>query len=877
MTVDAQVAADGSNTQTLHIEVRAGNDAGALQVSQTSIPYDATGQEIAVVDAHTLKADGKTLLVDATAIYDQASSGQGASIVTGQRAKLIVFPQFTVGDTAVYTVKITTRRPNFENQFVYGEVFPRTNSYGQVRETITAPKNFPLYVESHDVAFGRQEDGAKVTYSWHYAAPNPVKEEASTLSPLDHMPRFFVSSFKDYAQLGRAYAALKEPKRIVTPKIRALADEITTGISDPKAQTEKLYEWVSEHIRYVAIELGTGSFVPHDVDAIVGNGYGDCKDHDLLLQALLKAKGIEAQSILINGDSSYEVTSVPTFTSLNHVITFVPQFNLYLDSSVALAPFGILPLQEYGKPMVVASAISPGLSKMPLLQPGVAKISVKTVAILDKGGVLSGTTTTTASGPYAISLRQIGLGIQILGPTAATRLMESLGYNHPSGSFTQNSPIGFAPEYTISATFKALGWEDNLSGKSSFFIPGGLRLFGLSGDNVMGPFDPGNMKPGESTLCFSAEQSEDLSLKVPAGYQFLGLPNNVRVETPNLLFVAQWSLVGDTLSVHRDFTSKIDRPQCSGVIRSQSASALKKISDSYLANVSFAKQDHNGGDAATSASLPFYNSGSSHLNAGRYELAIADFDKAIALKADDFYYYSARGASYSNLHQYGRAIEDFNQAITLKRDDPGVYSLRAFAREALGQHDLAITDYSSAIALKPDDAQAYSGRGVAYFKSKQRVSAIADFDRATVLDPDGPGAVNAYFFRGLVQADSRPELAITDLDKAIALKPDAVNAYRLRGNVKIMLRQYAAAIADFDKSLALQPENIDVLNERGFAHFEAKDYKQAIVDYDKVIAQKPNLALALFYRGGAKTKLGQKKEGEQDIAAAIKLEPSLGK
>src|SRR5882757_8896373 len=72
MTVDTQVAGDGGSTQTLHIEVRAGNDAGALQVSQTSIPYDATGQEIAIVEAHTLKADGKTLPVDATAIYDQA-------------------------------------------------------------------------------------------------------------------------------------------------------------------------------------------------------------------------------------------------------------------------------------------------------------------------------------------------------------------------------------------------------------------------------------------------------------------------------------------------------------------------------------------------------------------------------------------------------------------------------------------------------------------------------------------------------------------------------------------------------------------------------------------------------------------------------------
>ncbi|HET7083301.1 MAG TPA: tetratricopeptide repeat protein [Rhizomicrobium sp.] len=877
LTTDFQVAADGSNTQTIHTEVLAGNDAGALRLSQTSISYDSAAQEISVIDAHTLKADGKTLPVDGTAIYDQPPPGLDPSMVTSLRAKLIVFPQFTAGDIAVYTVQIKTKRPNFENQFFYGDVFPRTGAYEDVRETVTAPKTFPLYVESHDVDFRQRDDGANVTYSWHYSAPKPIAEEPVTLSPLDHTPRFFASSFKDYAQLGRAYAALTEPRRVVTPKIRALADEVTAGTSDQKAQAQKLYEWVISHIRYVAIELGTGSFVPHDVDAIIANGYGDCKDHDILLQTLLKAKGIEAESILVNGSGLYAMTSVPTFTILDHVITFVPQFNLYLDSSIAVAPFGILPMQEYGKSMVVASAASPGLGKMPLLQPGVAKVTVKTVSILDKDGTLSGTTTTTASGPYAITLRQVGLGIQAVGPTAATRVLESLGYTQPSGSFIQESPKSFTPEYTISSTFKTLGWEDNLAGKSRFSMPGGLRLFALTGDNVMGPFDPGNMKPGEPTACFSASQSEDLSLKAPPGHQFLGLPNNVRVETPNILFTAQWSLVGDTLSVHRDFSSKIDQPLCSGIVRTQSAAALKEISDSYNVSIAFAKRDRDGGDAVANAALPFFNNGFSHLNAGRYELAIADFDKAIALKPDDFYSYDARGDAYAKLGQYVQAIENFDQAIKLKKDLPATYSSRGFAHEALGQHDLAIADFSRAIALKPDDARFYGGRAEAYRVSGQQAASLADFEKVIALDPNGPAAASAFYFHGLAQAESRPELAIADLDKSIALKPDAAISYQVRGTAKAYLRQYPGALADFDKALALKPDDIDTLSNRGGVNFAAKNYKQAIADYDRVIAQKPDSSWALFYRGGAKNKLGQKKEGEADIAAAIKLNPSLGK
>jgi hypothetical protein len=42
-----------------------------------------------------------------------------------------------------------------------------------------------------------------------------------------------------------------------------------------------------------------------------------------------------------------------------------------------------------------------------------------------------------------------------------------------------------------------------------------------------------------------------------------------------------------------------------------------------------------------------------------------------------------------------------------------------------------------------------------------------------------------------------------------------------------------------------------------------------------VIAKRPDASNAYLYRGDAKTKLGQKKEGDQDIAIATKLDPSL--
>ena len=68
----------------MHIEARAANQAGVQQLGQVSIAYDMTEEDIMVVEAHTLKPDGKTIPVDASAIYDQAAPGQ-AGLMVSQR------------------------------------------------------------------------------------------------------------------------------------------------------------------------------------------------------------------------------------------------------------------------------------------------------------------------------------------------------------------------------------------------------------------------------------------------------------------------------------------------------------------------------------------------------------------------------------------------------------------------------------------------------------------------------------------------------------------------------------------------------------------------------------------------------------------------
>ncbi|MFI5002278.1 MAG: tetratricopeptide repeat protein, partial [Reyranellales bacterium] len=84
-----------------------------------------------------------------------------------------------------------------------------------------------------------------------------------------------------------------------------------------------------------------------------------------------------------------------------------------------------------------------------------------------------------------------------------------------------------------------------------------------------------------------------------------------------------------------------------------------------------------------------------------------------------------------------------------------------------------------------------------------------------------------------------------------------------------------AALADCDKALKLMPTNLDVRDTRGFMYMKLGDPAIAIVDYNAALDVDPNRAISLFGRGMAKIKMGQKKEGEADQAAARALNPAV--
>ena len=206
-----------------------------------------------------------------------------------------IMPDVAGGDVLSLTWRRTILSPQFGGQFAQTNLFSRFVAWDDAEVSVSLPAGMTLNTESHGPEHTEADEDGRHVHHWHWNAP-ALASDPAVLSPLDRAPRIFASTFQDWSAFSRTYAGLFAPKAAVTPSLQALADQVAAGAADKREEAQRLYEWVSRRVRWVAIYVGDGAFVPHAADQVLANGYGDCKDQVALLVALLRARGIAARA-----------------------------------------------------------------------------------------------------------------------------------------------------------------------------------------------------------------------------------------------------------------------------------------------------------------------------------------------------------------------------------------------------------------------------------------------------------------------------------------------------------------------------------------------------------------------------------------------------
>ncbi|HEY2915401.1 MAG TPA: tetratricopeptide repeat protein [Candidatus Angelobacter sp.] len=247
--------------------------------------------------------------------------------------------------------------------------------------------------------------------------------------------------------------------------------------------------------------------------------------------------------------------------------------------------------------------------------------------------------------------------------------------------------------------------------------------------------------------------------------------------------------------------------------------------------------------------------------------------------------YFLRGNAYQEKKDYEHAIADYDESLRLVPGIAVVLKHRGWTHADEGNYDQSIDDLEQFLRLQGNDPQVtevlvivYTNRGLGYGKSNDYDRAIQDFSKALALKPD---FIEAMRNRGVDEAKKGDlDQAINDFEHTLRLSPHDSRAtdglfvtYNARAKRFAEVGDYSHAIEDCNKSLGLHPDNPGVLTIRGAFELEQHDYDHALQDFDQSLRQDPKQVGALLGRGAAHYEKHQFDEALRDYDEALRLAP----
>ena len=451
----------------------------------------------------------------------------------------VVFPDVDVGDVVALKYRLTTTQPLYPRRLSIAQDFSVSGAYDDVRVLIDEPVSMKSrhVVRAMTESVTTQGDRRLLSLRWSH--PLPERSERTNWSVVDPEaePGFEYSTFTSWAEVGTAYGMRAYAKAVVTPRIRALADKITAGETDPRRQAIALYEWVARTITYAGNCVGIGGVVPRDLDVVIDNRQGDCKDHATLLQALLAARGIESQQALVNAGSVFKLAALPLAQQVNHVIDYIPSLDLFLDSTSDATPFGMLPQADQGKPVLMANGAS-----TPTRTPAVARDSDRQDVVMTgevhEDGSLDATVKVTLDGQPAAAMRAAFRRADVSeSDRFVKQALKSMGFE---GDGTVNYPDPQPLEATFSYEVRFHASEAlNLPGSGALWIspwfPVPINLPSIGHQAV-------DKSPAVDSTCSGGLLVEHYDLALPASMQILSMPEGAHVESPFLRYDSRYRL-----------------------------------------------------------------------------------------------------------------------------------------------------------------------------------------------------------------------------------------------------------------------------------------------------------------------------------------------
>ena len=744
-----------------------------------------------------------------------------------------------VGDILDMAYTLTRRDPVMRGHSQGFEVLPPFGVASRVRVRVLWP--------SSKAVQWRETDGAppaKITHSAEetelvaeatdYSAPKPPSGAPDKFGDLAQLE---FSDFHGWADVSALLAPLYAKAEVLsaTSPIRLEAQKIRAASADPKTRAAAALRLVQDQVRYTFIGMNLGGYTPADADLTWSRRFGDCKGKTVLLVALLRELGIEAEPVLVSTGLGDGLDQRRPMLFFDHVIAraHIGAKDYWLDGTrsgdrnlddIAVPDFHwVLPVRNAGAQLV---KLTPAAFERPAFE---RVLRLDASAGLDAPA--SAHVESLFRGDNAV---EWNLSLSAAGRADAERSLRDYWRERLPWIVIKKVDFAFDDanremRFTMDGA-AAMAWARN-SGVRDFQIADSSLGFEPSFNRDPGPHDDAPF-----SVPFPSYEKWTVIITLPDKGSGFGLLDAGDVDQ---------SVAGRRYQR----TTRIKDGVVTMVATEQALVPEFPASEAPAA-------------ATTLRQLYAYDV---TVRGGAPEQIVTDTgdDEPAPTDATGF---DARATGFLGKHDFNHAIKDFDQAVQLDPKSSKYLYNRGVAHFENHQDDLALSDFNQALRLRPDDTLALQARADLYLFRGDEKRAQQDFDEAIRVAPTDskiPVREADAFERA-----GRYDAAIHVFDQLIAKGPTAW-LYNARCWSRAESgRDLLAGLADCDAALKLQPGAAYILDSRGFVELRLGRFDEAIKDYDGALKAQPNQSPSLYARGIAKIRKGDRQGGAADVAAA---------
>ncbi len=682
-----------------------------------------------------------------------------------------------------------------------------------------------------------------------------------------------VSDFDSWAQVSALMNPLFDQAAVITPgsPLSAEVDRIKAASADPKARAQAALELVQQRVRYLALTMNDGGLVPAKAEDTWSRRFGDCKGKTVLLLAVLRALGVQAQPALASVEAGDGMDQrLPAVQAFDHVLirAQIGGKTYWLDGTrigdhdlddIEVPGFKwALPLQASGAQLARLDPTAP------------AKPMMETSIKLDAS---AGLTQPAPAHVEVIMRGDAGVSANAAlsnAPTGADAALRD--YFKKSYDFIQPNTVSASfddkrrEERLVLDGVATMDWEAGSNPSSKLYETDGTGL-GWRADFKR---EPGPHADAPYAVVFPDYAVTTETIVLPnkgQGFSIQGADVDQTVAGRAFKRVSKVddgvaTITASVRSVAAEFPAA-DAPAAAKTLTDMGKVTVYVVSpEDYLPT----DQETAAAMKATSTTADDYiNQGVILGNGGRLKEAVAAFGKAAALnpKSDVAWGNLAIDQAQSADGDGGKAAAA--KALALNPNQQQALNAQGILAMRAHDYDTAIASFTHALEQSGNQIFTREKRAEAEFADKKSDAAFADWTEVLREQPYRFDLRRALI--NLLIKAGRKDEAVAQADAAVAAQPDSAEAHTLRGAVLAYASRKAEADAAFSRALALHPMVETYLTRARYR--PASDLTGRIADFTAALQLEPDDYWLLDTRALAESQAGQFDKAVDDANKAV--------